>query len=93
MAGDEVRVSEEVLEDTAKLLAQCSASIREYFEKAIADVGRLSEDWNDSDFQDMLSAISAYNNELDTLDEKTGELISKAKEKIEMIHALHSINI
>ena len=86
-------VDEAVLEDTTKLLAHCSESIRERFETAFSDVSKLMEDWDDADFQNLYNALTAYKTELNTLDEKTNEMIAKAKTKIEMIHALHSMKI
>ena len=86
-------VDEAVLEDTTKLLAHCSETIRERFETAFSDVSKLMEEWDDADFQNLYNALTAYKTELHTLDEKTNEMIAKAKTKIEMIHALHSKSI
>ena len=93
MAGDVVITDEAVLEDTTKLLAHCSESIRERFETAFSDVSKLRDEWDDADFQNLYNALTAYKTELNTLDEKTNEMIAKAKTKIEMIHALHSMKI
>ena len=93
MASDVVITDEVVLEDTTKLLAHCSKTIRERFETAFSDVSKLIQDWDDADFHNLYNALTAYKSELDTLDEKTNEMIAKAKTKIEMIHALHSMKI
>ena len=93
MASDVVRTDEAVLEDTTKLLAHCSESIRERFDAAFSDVSKLMEEWDDADFQNLYNALTAYKTELNTLDEKTNEMIAKAKTKIEMIHALRSKSI
>lgn len=93
MASDVVRTDEAVLEDTTKLLAHCSESIRERFDAAFSDVSKLIQDWDDADFHNLYNALTAYKSELDTLNEKTNEMIAKAKTKIEMIHAIHSKSI
>ena len=93
MAGDVVITDEIVLEECTKLLANCSKTIRERFESAFSDMSKLVEDWDDADYYNLLNALNAYKSELDTLDEKTNEMIAKAKTKIEMIHALHNMKI
>ena len=93
MAGDVVITDEVVLEECTKLLANCRDAIRERFETAFSDVSKLVENWDDADYYNLLNALNAYKSELDTLDEKTNEMIAKAKTKIEMIHALHSMKI
>lgn len=93
MAGDVVITDEAVLEECTTLLAHCSETIRERFESALSDMSKLVEDWDDADYYNLLNALNAYKTELSSLDDKTNGLISKAKEKIEMIHALHSMKI
>ena len=93
MADDVIVTDELVLEHTTKLLTDCSKSIRERFDTAFSAVGKLADDWDDADFHNLYNALTAYKAELNTLDEKTNELIVKAKTKIEMSHALHSMEI
>ena len=93
MAGDVVITDEAVLEECTKLLANCRDTIRERFETAFSDMTKLAEDWDDADYYNLLNALNAYKSELDSLDDKTNEMIAKAKTKIEMIHALHSMKI
>lgn len=93
MAGDIVITDEVVLAECAELLANCSASIRERFEEAFSGMGKLVGDWDDADYYNLLYALNAYKSELERLDEKTDAMIVKAKTKIEMIHALHSMKI
>ena len=93
MADGIIITDDVVLEECTKLLAHCSETIRECFESALSDMSKLVEDWDDADYYNLLNALNAYKTELSSLDDKTNELISKAKEKIEMIHALHSMKI
>lgn len=93
MAGDIVITDESVLEECINLLAKCTASVRSCFDRAFSDMNGLVSEWDDADYYDLINAINAYKAELDELDDKTKEMIAKAKTKIEMIHALHSMKI
>ena len=93
MADNVVIADEAVLEDIAKLLSYCSANVRERFDTAFSDVSKLAEYWDDADFYNLHTALTAFKSELDTLDEKTNEMATKARTRIEMIHTLHSKKI
>ena len=88
-----ITTDEVVLDETTQILAQGAAMIRERFERAFSDMAGLSGEWDDEDFLDLQNALAAYRTELDALEEKTNELIVKAKTKIEMIHSLHKMDI
>lgn len=93
MAMDIVSVNEEALAKAADILARCSAEIREIFSEVLSEVRSLEPEWDDDDFTTFVGLLSAYEAELDQLDERSNVLITKANTKIELIHALHQTEI
>ena len=93
MSRSEVIVDEQAL---ASISAGLKTYITEYkamLEDAIRKLKTNSGDWNDEDFNSLLSAINSFMADVDKVENGTNQLITRINEKIAAIHELHNIKI
>lgn len=93
MSQDEVIIDEQALAAVSNTIETYIKNYRENFESGIRKLKVNSEDWNDEDFNSLLSAISFFKADIDTIDLEITRLKTRINAKIEAIHALHNMKI
>ena len=93
MAQDILKLNEESFEQIKKHLSQYPAAIKEEYDRAVEKISALSGSWNDEDYQTLLTALKGMQSKIDDLGNSTGQLITKAEYKQEMIRARKNINM
>ena len=93
MSSSEIVVDEQALLETANTISNFSRQCRENFESAIRKIKTNSNDWNDEDFNRLLSAVNSFMSDVDNIDEMSSQLIDRINNKIASIHELRNIKI
>ena len=93
MSLSEVIFDEQALESISDGLKTYIAEYKAMLEEAIRKLKQNSDDWNDEDFNSLLSAISSFAVDVGRVENSTNQLIKRANEKIAAIHELHSMKI
>lgn len=93
MSQNEVIIDEQALADVANTLAVYTKEYREMLEAAIRKIKLNSTDWNDEDFNALLSAISSFMADVEAIEDKSKQLFARIETKIDAIHELHSLKI
>ncbi len=93
MSQNEVIIDEQALSDVSDELQVYIKDYREMLERSIRKVMIYSKDWNDEDFNALCSAISSFMAEIESIEKKTTQLVTRISNKIDAIHALHSMTI
>ena len=93
MSQQETIVDLEALSSVSEAINTLGRESRECLEEAIRKIKLNAEEWNDEDFNRLLSAINSFLPKLDSLDETNKQLISRINKKIDYINELHSKKI
>ena len=91
MSRSEVIVDEQALASISDGLKTYITEYKAMLEDAIRKTN--SGDWNDEDFNSLLSAINSFMADVDKVENGTNQLITRINEKIAAIHELHNIKI
>lgn len=93
MSQSEVIVDEQALSSVSSSITKFSADCRANIEDAIRKIKLNSNEWNDEDFNRLLSAINSFMADVNNIDEATKNLNERINTKIAAIHELHSMKI
>ena len=93
MSQSEVIVDEQALSSVSSSITKFSADCRANIEDAIRKIKLNSNEWNDEDFNRLLSAINSFMADVDKVEKGTNQLTKRINEKIAAIHELHSMKI
>lgn len=93
MSRSEVIVDEQALASISDGLKTYITEYKAMLEDAIRKLKTNSGDWNDEDFNSLLSAINSFMADVDKVENGTNQLITRINEKIAAIHELHNIKI
>lgn len=93
MSKSEVIVDEQALVSVSDGLKTYIAEYKVILEDAIRKLKTNSDDWNDEDFNSLLSAINSFMADVDAVEKETIQLTKRINEKIAAIHELHSMKI
>ncbi len=93
MSASEVIINEQALEAVSKSIKTYVSSYREALVSALRSIGANSSDWNDEDFNSLVSAIGALIPDIDGIENATEQLVKRIDNKIEAIHILHGMKI
>ena len=93
MALTEVIVDEQALMTVNSSITQYSSEFKNNIEDTIRKIKLNSSEWNDEDFNSLLSAINSFMADVDELEETTKSLSQRINNKIAAIHELHSMKI
>lgn len=93
MSQNEVIIDEQALADVANALAVYTKEYKEMLEAAIRKIKLNSTDWNDEDFNALLSAISSFMADVEAIEDESKQLFARIETKIDAIHELHSLKI
>ena len=86
-------IDEQALSAVSSSITNFSIQCRNNIEEAVRKIKLHSGDWNDEDFNSLLSAINSFMADVNSLDEETQGLNKRINEKIAAIHELHSMKI
>lgn len=89
----EVIVDEQALNSVSESLNTYILDYKEMLEDAIRKLKLNSDDWNDEDFNSLLSAINSFMADVDRVGKSTSQLMKRINEKIVAIHELHNMKI
>lgn len=93
MSRSEVIVDEQALASISDGLKTYITEYKAMLEDAIRKLKTNSGDWNDEDFNSLLSAINSFMADVDKVENGTNQLITRINEKIAAIHELHNMKI
>ena len=93
MSASEAIINEQALTDVASGIQTFLSSYKEAIESAIRGIQASGSEWNDEDYQSLLSAISSFQKDIESLGTATHQLVVRINRRIEAIHVLHSMKI
>ena len=93
MSQTEVIIDEQALSSVSESMNTYIKAYRETLEGAIRKLKLNSEDWNDEDFNALLSAINSFMADVEGIENGTNQLSARIENKINAIHELHSMKI
>lgn len=93
MSKSEVIVDEQALASVSDGLKTYVTEYKAMLEDAIRKLKTNSGDWNDEDFNSLLSAINSFMADVDKVENGANQLITRINKKIAAIHELHSMKI
>lgn len=93
MGQNEVIIDEQALADVSNSLSVYTREYRETLETAIRKIKIGIKDWNDEDFNAILSAINSFMADVETIEGKSKHLQARIVNKIDAIHELHNIKM
>ena len=89
----EVIIDEQALNTVSDCLNTYITEYKEALKDAIRKIKLNSDDWNDEDFNSLVSAISSFMVDVNNIEEDTDQLKARINEKITAIHELHNMKI
>lgn len=93
MSQNEVIIDEQALSDVSNSLIVYVNEYRKMLETSIRNIKLNSDNWNDEDFNALLSAINSFMADIEMLEDEAKQLVVKIDNKINAIHELHSMKI
>lgn len=93
MSQTEVIIDEQALASVSDSVKTYIKAYRKHLKGAIRKLKLNSEDWNDEDFNTLLSAISSFMADIEGIENGTNQLSARIENKINAIHELHSMKI
>lgn len=93
MSASEVIIDEQALLEVAKGINSYITDYKEMLESAIRKLKLNSDDWNDEDFNSLLSAINSFMVDVNKIENGTKQLSERISKKIDAIHELHNKKI
>lgn len=93
MSASEVIVNEQALADVAKSIRTYVSLLKEAIESAVRSIGANGSDWTDEDFDSLVSAVSSFLRDVESVENATNHLVERINNKISAIHVLHNIKI
>ncbi len=93
MSASEVIIDEQALLEVAKGINSYITDYKEMLESAIRKLKLNSDDWNDEDFNSLLSVINSFMVDVNKIENGTKQLSERISKKIDAIIELHSKKI
>ena len=89
----QVIIDEEALNVTASGINAYIQGIKSALDTAIIKLQANGVDWNDEDFDNLLSAISSFMADIGVIDDASTQILRRIDEKLEQIKRLRGIKI
>lgn len=93
MSQNDTAFDEQALSEISKCLLSYSKEYREMIEAAVRKIGLNSGDWNDEDFNALLSAVASFGTDADRLEQITNRFCERINDKLAAIRQLHAMRI
>ena len=93
MSQNEVVIDEQALIAVSEYIGTYIKECRENFEGSIRKLKLNTDDWNDEDFNSLLSAINSFMADVDAIGEEVAKFQTRIENKISAIHELHNMKI
>ena len=93
MSRSEIIIDEQALATVSEGLKAYVTEYKEALESAIRILKQNCSEWNDEDFNSLVSAISSFLGDVDSMEMSTTQLINRIDKKIVAIHELHNMKI
>ena len=93
MSSSEVIIDEGALISVSDSLKTYISEYRTTLEDALRKLQSCGDDWNDEDFNSLVSAINSFMTDVDNIENSTGQLTERIDKKIAAIHQLHNMKI
>lgn len=93
MSQSEVIVDEQALASVSDGLKTYITEYKAMLEDAIRKLKTNSDDWNDEDFNSLLSAINSFMTDVNKVEKGSSQLMKRINEKIAAIHELHNMKL
>lgn len=93
MSSSEVIIDEGALVSVSESLKTYISEYRTTLENALRKLKSCGDDWNDEDFNSLVSAINSFMADVDNIENSTGQLTDRIDKKIAAIHQLHNMKI
>lgn len=89
----DVIIDERALEETSATVRVYLSGLDSVLNDAIRKIQASAGDWNDEDYENLLSAISSFMADMESIKAVGEEILSRLNAKIEAIHRLRNITI
>ena len=93
MSSSEVIIDEGALTSVSDSLKTYISEYSMMLDEALRKLKTCGDDWNDEDFNSLVSAISSFRADLGGIETSTTQLTSRIDKKIAAIHELHNMKI
>ncbi len=93
MSQTEIIIDEQALTSVLDSMNTYINAYRKTLERTIRNLNQNNEFWDDEDFKALLSSISSFMTDIEGIESGTNQLSTRIKNKIDAIHALHSMKI
>ena len=88
-----VSINKEALISAKDAIEKYKTSMINAISKAISGFQALYGEWQDEDFNDLMSSLNSIENNINIIESACSQIISRIKVKLEQIDHLHSIQI
>lgn len=93
MSNEKTIINEEALINVSYSITLFKEKYRETIEKAVRELKSNVDEWDDEDFNCLVSAISSFMLDVEKIENQSDRIIKIIEDKINAIRALHSMNI
>lgn len=93
MSNERTIINEEALINVSYSITLFKENYREAIEKAIRELKSNIDEWDDEDFNCLVSAMSSFMADVEKIENQSNRIIKIIEDKISAIRALHSMNI
>ncbi len=93
MSQNDTAFDEQALAEISKCLLAYSKEYREMIEAAVRKIGLNSGDWNDEDFNALLSAVASFREDADRLEQSTNRFCERINNRLDAIRQLHTMKV
>ena len=93
MSASEVTVDEQALSEVSEAINAHVQDCREVIADAVKKLKLNSENWNDEDFNALVSAINSFMADIEQIQETVTQLSRRIGSKLSAIQELHNMKI
>ena len=91
MINEEVIINENALMDVSSTIKSYSQQIKMFIKNTLACFESLQSDWNDSDYDKLISALNSFDSDVISLENAVSQLVLRIDQKLQAIEQLHKM--
>ncbi|MBQ2810343.1 MAG: hypothetical protein IJF11_05565 [Clostridia bacterium] len=91
--SETVIIDEQALEITSLSISTYTQGIKEALDETLKRIQSNNGDWDDEDYENLLSAISSFMADIDTIEQGASQILHRVNEKLDQIKRLRGIKI